>query len=78
MRTTVDIDDDLLAAARALAKARNASLGEVLSDLLRRGLRSQAQARIRAKGESGFPVFEVGPDAPVITPELVKQLEDRS
>lgn len=74
MRTTVDIDDDLLAAARALAKARNASLGEVLSDLLRHGLRSQA----RAESKSGFPVFEVGPDAPAITPEFVKQLEDQS
>lgn len=38
MRTTLDIDDDVLAAAKELAKAQNSTAGEVISDLVRRAL----------------------------------------
>ncbi len=38
MRTTVDIDPDVLAAARALARRRNTSIGQVLSQLARQAL----------------------------------------
>ncbi len=40
MRTTVDIDPDVLAAARALARRRNTSIGQVLSQLARQALTS--------------------------------------
>lgn len=40
MRTTLDIEDDVLQAARGLAHASHQSLGKTLSDLERRGLRS--------------------------------------
>jgi hypothetical protein len=39
MRTTLAIDDDVLIAAKAIAKQQNRSLDEVLSDLARRALR---------------------------------------
>ncbi|MDY7104624.1 MAG: antitoxin [Actinomycetota bacterium] len=65
MRTTIDIADDVLAAARTLAAERNISLGAAMSDLARRGLR----AGTTSDGE--LPVFEVGADAPPITPEMV-------
>ena len=42
MRTTVTIDDDVLAAARALAARKGVSVGRVLSDLARRGIRTGA------------------------------------
>ncbi|MBN2496420.1 MAG: type II toxin-antitoxin system VapB family antitoxin [Deltaproteobacteria bacterium] len=71
MRTTINIDDDLLEAARALARARGVSLGAVLSELVRRGMRR----RSGKLSESGFPVFEVSPDAPPITAERVEQIE---
>ncbi|MFO7534651.1 MAG: type II toxin-antitoxin system VapB family antitoxin, partial [Kiritimatiellia bacterium] len=35
MRTTLSIDDDLLAAARSLARAKSQSLGQALSELAR-------------------------------------------
>jgi hypothetical protein len=38
MRTTLDIDDDLLAAAKELARRQGASTGQVVSGLLRRTL----------------------------------------
>ena len=39
MRTTVEIDEDVLQAARELARNRKTTLGKVLSELARRGLR---------------------------------------
>ena len=39
MRTTVTIDDDVLAVARALAGQRGCSLGSAISELARRGFR---------------------------------------
>jgi len=38
VRTTLNIDDDVVTAARELAEAERRSLGSVLSDLARRGL----------------------------------------
>lgn len=38
MRTTLDLDDDVLAAARELARAERRSMGAVVSNLARRGL----------------------------------------
>jgi len=72
MRTTINIDDDLLEAARTLSRVRKKSLGEILSELVRRGLKSRSTER----DESGFPVFKVSEDAPPITPEQIKQFED--
>ena len=45
MRVTVDIDDDVVAAARALADQNESSLGSALSELARRGFRSASPAR---------------------------------
>ena len=38
MRTTLEIDDAVLAAAKALAKDSHSSVGAALSELARRGL----------------------------------------
>jgi hypothetical protein len=38
MRTTIDIEDDLLAAARDIARAEGLTIGVVVSRLIRRGL----------------------------------------
>jgi hypothetical protein len=38
MRTTIDIDDDVLAAARDLARAEGRTMGQVISELARRAL----------------------------------------
>ena len=43
MRTTFDIDDDLLAATRAIAKRERTSAGKVVSRLLRQALSQQPE-----------------------------------
>ena len=48
MRTTLDIDHDVLLAAKDLARRQRKSAGEVLSDLARLGL----QGERRGVGES--------------------------
>ena len=72
MRTTMDIDEDILLAARDLAQRRHASLGRVVSDLARQGL-------IRGTGtaeRNGIALFPVQPGAGVATLELVNRLRD--
>ncbi|MBO0807386.1 MAG: antitoxin [Actinobacteria bacterium] len=73
MRTTLNLDDDILAVARTLADAEQRSLGEVISALARRGL---APPAARLSEEDGFPVFSVADDAPPITSEMVEAALD--
>jgi len=40
MRTTLDIDEDILAAAKELARQKGITAGKVLSNLARKGLSS--------------------------------------
>jgi hypothetical protein len=74
MRTTVNIEDDLLAAAKSLARARSQTLGQVISELIRKGLHTSRSTSTR----SGFPVFDVPAGAHPITLEDTKQLEDET
>ncbi len=74
MRTTVDLDEDVLTAAREMAKLRRESLGRVLSDLARRGLRPADAPRIEEK--HGAPVLIHYPNPVPVTPQLVRQLLD--
>jgi len=71
MRTTLDIDDDVLEVARALAAAEGRSIGQAVSGLARRGL----TANLRVD-ESGLPVFTVPVDATPITAETVRRALD--
>ncbi len=60
MRTTLDIDDDVLAAAEGLASAQKMTVGKVISDLARKALAHCVDrdgpiyiARIPADAENG-------------------------
>ncbi len=55
MRTTVSVDDNLLAAARRRARERGQTLGQVVEDALRRELAPAA----REEGVA-LPVFQGG------------------
>lgn len=70
MRTTVDLDDTVLAAARAKARAERVSLGRAISDLALRGLAPQ-----HGPDHGDFPTFETAPGH-VITDDLVAQFRD--
>jgi hypothetical protein len=71
VRTTLEIDDDVVAAARELAASERRSLGSVISDLARRGL---TPARVEVDGE--LPVIRVPQGTPAITPEMVRRALD--
>jgi hypothetical protein len=71
VRTTLDIADDVVAAAKELAAAERRSLGSVISELARRGL---TPARVEAQG--GLPVIRVPAGTPAITPEMVRRALD--
>lgn len=73
MRTTLNIDDDILEAAKSIAGERNLPVGVVLSELARRGLRRPDADRRRRKG---FPVFDVSSDSTPLTLDRVKRHGD--
>lgn len=67
MRTTLDIDNDVLAAAKELARQQNVSAGHVVSQLLRKVLTGQAKnssasqdAGLGAEPVAGFRPFPAG------------------
>lgn len=62
MRTTLQIDDDVLEAARSIAHRDGRGVGAVLSDLARRMLTPSPM-----RDDAGFPVFDVPVNAPVFT-----------
>ncbi len=73
MRTTLAIDDDVLAAAKGLAARQRKSVGEVLSALARQGLKPTISHRgVR----NGVPLLPARAGTLPVTPELVNQLRD--
>ncbi len=74
MRTTLAIADDVLAAAKAIARDQGKTVGEVVSDLARRALRVEGAPSAR----NGIPLLSVKkPDARV-TLEIVNRLRDEA
>jgi len=74
MRTTLAIDDDILAAAKHLAEREHRSVGEVISALARQGL--SRNARGRRSERNGIPLLPSRMSAVPVTLELVNQLRD--
>ncbi|ETX01943.1 MAG: CopG family transcriptional regulator [Candidatus Entotheonella factor] len=72
MRTTLDIDDDVLFAAKEIAKRQGKSIGKALSELARQALSRQAETPSR----NGILLFPCQAEAGVVTLELVNQLRD--
>ena len=75
MRTTVNIEDEILEAARVLAAERRISVGAVISDLARKGL---FQTEKRPSRKKGFPVFDVSPASTPVTLDRVKSFEEEN
>jgi hypothetical protein len=72
MRTTLAIDDDVLLAARAIARQRHQTIGQVVSELARKSLHPPAPSVER----DGVPLLPVRrPDA-VVTLDIVNALRD--
>jgi hypothetical protein len=74
MRTTVNLDDDVYAAAKALAESERLPIGRVLSRLVRRSL-APGLRPVRGK-RSGFPIIALPNDSPPVSAEAVRRALD--
>ena len=79
MRTTLEIDDDLLQAAKDLARQRKTTAGQVVSGLLRQALtqvHSSQDTQSIGSSTCGFRPFR-STDAQVVNNDQVNQLRDQ-
>ena len=72
MRTTLNLDNDVLEIVRGYAASHSLTLGEAVSDLIRRALRPP----MRTRKVNGIQVVDLPPDSPRITSRRVKELMD--
>jgi hypothetical protein len=72
MRTTLDIDDDVLQAAKELGQMRKKTAGQILSELARAALAPPRTYKVR----NGVPVIPRRPGAPLMTLADVKRLQE--
>ena len=76
MRTTLDIEDDVLQAARELARREGTTAGQVISGLARRGLAgSSGKAKKFPRTRGGVPLLPSRGE--VVTLERVQKLMDQ-
>lgn len=76
MRTTLEIDDDVLLAAKELAEAQNSTAGKVLSELARKALGPSRKAAAR---RNGIPLLPRRKGArPVTSATVASLLEDET
>ena len=75
MRTTLDIDEDVLVAAKELARCQHKTAGELASELMREALQNRAARSAKASsGRHGFRPIPAG-GSPVSN-ELVNAMRD--
>ncbi len=75
MRTTLDIDEDVLQAAKELSAMHNTTMGKMLSELARRGLEPRDDAAV---ARSGVPVLPPRAGAGPVGLDAVKRLRDEA
>ncbi len=75
MRTTIDIEDDVLAAAKELARLQNVSAGYIVSKLVREALAGHRQAQTSGEPVAGFRPFPAR--GMLVTNEQVNELRDQ-
>lgn len=75
MRTTLEIDDDVLAAAKELAIREKTTAGKMISEMARRGIQTR-HGKPSGKRRNGFEILPA--DRRVVTPELIERLLQES
>jgi hypothetical protein len=79
VRTTLDIDDQVLAAAREIARRQRKTIGAVVSELVRRALTQPATAPQAPLPEPRvfYGFRPLPPDGRVVTDETVERLREQ-
>ena len=72
MRTTLEIDDDLVQVARQLAQQSKITMGQVISELVRQAMEPKSAPRMR----NGVLLFDLKPGARKPSMALVNRLRD--
>ena len=77
MRTTLNIDGDVLIAAKELARRERKAAGEMVSDLMREALRARAGSAGETRAQRALYGFKPIPaGGAVVTNELVDALRE--
>jgi hypothetical protein len=71
MRTTINLDDDVMPVVKQYAESRALGLGKAVSELVRRGINASRPTRT----VNGLLVFDLPPDSPRVTTNMVRKLE---
>ena len=72
MRTTLNLDEDLVQVAKQLARQRGTTAGQVISELARQALEPKSPPKVR----NGVPLFTPKPGSRKPHLALVNQLRD--
>ena len=77
MRTTLDLDLDVLEAAKEIASRSKKTAGEIISDLVRKALTMERPAPTHPiKPQNGFEVIPAS--GRIVTQELIRKLQEES
>ncbi len=76
MRTTVNVDDDVLIAVKERARREKRSAGEVLSDLARKALTEGFPADEVAERESFYGFQPLPRRGPTVSNDLIDRLRE--
>jgi hypothetical protein len=71
MRITVSLNDELVPQVKTFAESRGLSIGQAVSELVRKGLRAPLETRI----VNGFHVVELPAGSPLVTDASVERLK---
>ena len=72
MRTTLDIDEDVLQAAKEVADSRRTTAGKVISEWVREAIRTRNKHVVR----NGVPVLQTRSDGRIHTMADVNRIRD--
>jgi len=71
MRTTLNLDEDVVEVIKNYAAGRNLSLGSAASELVRKA----ATTPLRTKVVNGLTIFDPPADSPIVTNQQIEDLK---
>jgi hypothetical protein len=76
VRTTLDIDEDVLQAARGLAKRERKTIGELLSELARRGLAAAPNRSFVSEPKALYGLRPFPSRGGIVTNEVIDKIRE--
>ena len=76
MRTTLDIADDVMQAARERARRERKTIGEVISELARRALTTPQEPLFVKEAKAVYGIKPFARRGGIVTNELINNLRD--